>query len=132
MTNYEILKYLANDGGYYTRTEMVELLNNAFPDEIFFADRLTSLRGIIINSSFIRYDAYRANSHTTQLKIKVISVEPAYDRYSGAASKTARKRKGMDRTWLNDEKPVAQAIRMLMLFNKLIAEAKLKSANASN
>lgn len=35
MTNYEILKYLANDGGYYTRTEMVELLNNAFSEEIF-------------------------------------------------------------------------------------------------
>ncbi|NIL23496.1 hypothetical protein HB991_13375 [Yersinia mollaretii] len=132
MTNYEILKYLATDGGYYTRTEMVELLNNAFPEEVFFADRLTSLRGIMVNSSFIKYDAYRENSRTTRLKIKVISVDPAYDRYSGAAAKTARKRKGMDRTWLNDEKPVAQAIRLLMLFNKLIAEAKLRIANASD
>ncbi|HDL6893894.1 TPA: hypothetical protein PXM15_000986 [Yersinia enterocolitica] len=132
MTNYEILKHLASDGGYYTRTEMVELLNKSFPDEVFFVDRLTSLRGIIVNSSFIKYDSYRANEHTTQLKIKVISVAPSYERYSGAAAKTARKRKGMDRTWLNDDKQVAQAIRMLMLFNKLIAEAKLKSANASN
>ncbi|CFQ87693.1 MULTISPECIES: hypothetical protein [Yersinia] len=132
MTNYEILNFLADKGGYYTRTEMVELLKEASPDEIFSADRLTSLRGIMVNSSFIKYDSYRANTRTTQLKIKVISVEPAYERYSGAAAKTARKRKGMDRSWLNDEKPVAQAIRLLMLFNKLILEAKQKSANASN
>lgn len=129
MTNYEILKFLAHKGGHYTKDEMIDLLNEAFPDEIFCSDKLSSLRGTMVNSSFIKYDAQRANSSTTQLKIKVISVDPAYDRYSGAAAKTARKR---NKTWLNDEKPVAQAIRLLMLFNELIAEAKPRNTNASN
>lgn len=81
-TNYDLLKYLAADGGYYDCAGHLELLQRAFPENQITMKCIRSVRSSIVNSSFVVSDFHIVQSR--QKAFRVISVDPQHEKHAKA------------------------------------------------
>lgn len=116
MTNYEMLQFLIEDGGWYTAAGHLKVLQAKCPD--ITADQVKSLRAAIQNSTLLK-----AKSKTVEgnkAAFKVISVDPSYNTY--ARARPTEKRDKFTDSYLRSEPPeVVRQILLVQQFNKLLA-----------
>lgn len=90
MTNYELLSFLASDGGSYTSKEHREVLSAAFPDICIDVNRTRTLRAAMVNSCFVKSEC--ASVGRSEKSIKVISVDKSFGDYARAKPKGAHQK----------------------------------------
>ncbi|MDS0779975.1 hypothetical protein OSC13_18860 [Serratia marcescens] len=117
MTNFEIIEWLIKDGGQYTREQHITLLQQNFPELDITESKVTSIRQSMATSPFVK--AVVEDVKPQGRKIKVISVDPEYKRYSRAH---ADRPEVVANAWLNEEpRSVVECIKRVKWFNQLLA-----------
>lgn len=119
-TNYDFLKFLAKDTGYYDVAGHLEVLQKAFPKSMVNIKIVRRLRRQISESSHVVYDVYIAKSR--QKALKVISVDPRYEVHAKAPSEKCRYRIADSYLTYGHETEV-RAILLVQQFNQLLAAA---------
>lgn len=117
MTNFEIIEWLIQDGGQYTREQHITLLQQNFPELDITESKVTSIRQSMATSPFVK--AVVEDVRPQGRKIKVLSVDPEYKRYSRAR---VDRPEVVASAWLNEEpRSVVECIKRVKWFNQLLA-----------
>ncbi|MDR8493041.1 hypothetical protein OSC18_26575 [Serratia nevei] len=117
MTNFEIIEWLIKDGGQYTREQHITLLQHNFPELDITESKVTSIRQSMATSPFVK--AVVEDVKPQGRKIKVLSVDPEYKRYSRAR---VDRPEVVSNAWLNEEpRSVVECIKRVKWFNQLLA-----------
>ncbi|HHL0958880.1 TPA: hypothetical protein ACQVH3_003627 [Serratia marcescens] len=118
MTNYQLLCFLQEDGGFYNVKEHIELLKSKFPDLEFDDRDIKNLRNIITRSTSIQFEK---KWEEKSMKLRVVYVAPKYAKYSKAAIGVGRKRAAPKWTYLEGEhQETVNAILNRQTFDRLL------------
>lgn len=117
-TNYDFLKFLVKDTGYYDVAGHLEVLQKAFPWSEIDIKIVRRLRRQISESNHVVCDSYIARSR--QKAMRVISVDPRYEIHAKAPSDKLRDRIA-DSYLTYGHETEARAILLVQQFNKLLA-----------
>ncbi|RZV01033.1 UNVERIFIED_ORG: hypothetical protein EOZ59_0970 [Serratia quinivorans] len=117
-TNYDFLKFLVKDTGYYDVAGHLEVLQKAFPWSEIDIKIVRRLRRQISESNHVVCDSYIARSR--QRAMRVISVDPRYEIHAKAPSDKLRDRIA-DSYLTYGHETEARAILLVQQFNKLLA-----------
>ncbi|HGM4943637.1 TPA: hypothetical protein ACKPW5_003101 [Serratia marcescens] len=124
-TNYDFMKFLIKDGGYYDCAGHMEILVKAFPKSEITIKHIRSLRTQICSSTLVKYDFTIAKSR--QKAMRVISVDPRYQVH--AVARPAERREKITDSYIRSEPPeVVRHILLVQQFNKLLAPVTLQRA----
>ncbi|KAB1578714.1 hypothetical protein [Serratia marcescens] len=125
MTNYQLLCFLQEDGGFYDVNGHIELLKGKFPDAGFDDIDIKNLRNIITRSTSIQFEK---KWEEQSMKIRVVYVSPKYAKYSKAAIGIGRKREVPKWTYLEGEhQETVNAILRRQTFDRLLSECRGQS-----
>ncbi|CUW11373.1 Uncharacterised protein [Serratia grimesii] len=117
-TNYDFLKFLVKDTGYYDVVGHLEILQKAFPWSEIDIKIVRRLRRQISESNHVVCDSYIARSR--QKAMRVISVDPRYEIHAKAPSDKLRDRIA-DSYLTYGHETEARAILLVQQLNKLLA-----------
>lgn len=114
MTNYEMLQFLIEDGGWYTAAGHFDLLKSKFPE--ITENHIKSLRSAIQRSPLVVSKSKFAEGKKA---FKVVSIDPSYITYARARPPTTPGK--ITDSYIRSEPP--EVVRMILLvqqFNQLI------------
>lgn len=118
ISNYQILQFLAKDGGYYTLRQHLDRLRAEYPDEIISLSQVDTLRKAMRSSPFIHADFRKAEKGRSDA-IRVLKVDNGFRSYSKPFTQAPRP------TYLVGEpEEVMTAVRLGMMFDKLLSQAR--------
>ncbi|ANJ92467.1 hypothetical protein [Serratia plymuthica] len=122
MTNYQVLCFLQEDGGYYDVHGHIKLLQSKFPDMGFTDERIKNLRNIMTRSESIRVDRHWRKS---SMGLKVVFVSPKFANYSKSAAGFGKETTKPRWTYLKGEHPeTINAILRRQMFDRLLSECR--------
>lgn len=120
INNFQVLQFLIQDGGYYTRSQHHYLLTKTFPKDDMNLSRISSLRATMLNSQFVHIDFRIVPGG--EREIKVLAVDKQFRRYARAAG--VREKRSTKSYLKGEPDEVVTAIRLGMMFNQLLARVR--------
>ncbi len=118
-TNYELMRVLVDDGGYYNTAGHLEILRQAFPKADINKSQITELRHSIRTSKLVVYDAKIINKMNKH--IKVISVHPRFAKLSRLIDKKKMREKITDSYFTCGHQTEIRAIQLRRQFDQLLS-----------